>query len=44
MIKITDGRKLLDKIASHHYLLMMGHNLADIKMLSGVFDLQIIES
>jgi hypothetical protein len=41
VLRISDGNKLLDTVTSHHYLLMMGHNLADIQMLGKVFDLDI---
>ena len=41
VLKIYDGKKLLDTVTSHHYLLMTGHNLADIQMLGKVFDLDI---
>jgi hypothetical protein len=41
VLKIADGNKLLETIASHHYLLMTGHNLVDIKNLGKIFDLQI---
>ena len=41
VIKIADGQKLLKTVSSHHYLLMTGHNLVDIEMLSAVFGLQV---
>jgi hypothetical protein len=41
VLRISDGNKLLDTVVSHHYLLMTGHNLADIQMLGKVFDLDI---
>jgi hypothetical protein len=44
VIKVSDGRKLLDRIVSHHYLLTTGHNLADIEMLARIFNFQVIES
>lgn len=43
ILRISDGQKLLDTVSSHHYLLMTGHNLADIKMLSKLFDLEVEE-
>lgn len=43
VLRIFDGQKLLDTVSSHHYLLMTGHNLADIKMLSKLFDLEVEE-
>ena len=43
VIKIRDGHRLMSSLSSHHYLLMTGHNLVDIQMLSRVFDLQVEE-
>lgn len=43
VIRIGDGQKLLDTVSSHHYLLMTGHHLADIKMVSKLFDLALEE-
>ena len=43
VLRISDGQKLLDTVSSHHYLLMTGHNLIDIKMLSKLFDLEVEE-
>jgi L-fucose isomerase-like protein len=43
VLKVPDGRKLMNALSSHHYLLMTGHNLADITMLSRVFDLEVEE-
>ena len=41
VLKIADGPKLLETISSHHYLLMTGHNLVDIKNLGKIYDLEI---
>jgi hypothetical protein len=41
VLKIADGQKLLKTVSSHHYLLMTGHNLVDIEMLSAVFGLEV---
>jgi hypothetical protein len=43
VIKVSDGHKLLNNLASHHYLLMTGHNRVDIELLAKVFDLTIDE-
>jgi hypothetical protein len=40
-IKITNGQKLLKTVFSHKYLLMTGHNLANIELLSSVFGLEM---
>jgi len=43
VIKIRHGRTLMDSIASHHYLLLVGHHLADVQFLGKVFGLEIEE-
>jgi len=43
VIKVRDGRKLMDSLASHHYLLLTGHHLVDIRFLGQVFGLSITE-
>ncbi|MFN2164541.1 MAG: hypothetical protein ACK2UN_20950 [Candidatus Promineifilaceae bacterium] len=41
VLRISDGYKLVNNVASHHYLLMTGHQLSDIQMLGQIFDLGI---
>jgi L-fucose isomerase-like protein len=41
VIKVSDGRKLMNSLYSHHYCLMTGHNGNDIDMLSKVFNLNV---
>jgi len=41
VIKVRDGRSLMDSVASHHYLLMVGHHLPDIRMISRIFGLDV---
>lgn len=41
VLKVSDGHRLMQNISSHHYLLMTGHNLVDIQMISQVFDLTL---
>ena len=43
VVKIKNGRKLMDSLASHHYLLLVGHHLANIEFLGKVFGLEIKE-
>jgi hypothetical protein len=40
ILRVPDGRRMLDRLTSHHYLLMTGHQQADIDMLGKVFDFQ----
>jgi L-fucose isomerase-like protein len=41
VIKVSDGHKLMNTLSSHHYLLMTGHNLADIDLLAKIFALEV---
>lgn len=41
VIKVPDGHALMRNLSSHHALLMTGHNLADIQMLSSIFGLTL---
>ena len=40
---VTNTNKLMDSLASHHYILMTGHRLADVRWLARVFDLDVEE-
>lgn len=41
VLKVPDGRNLVNTLSSHHYLLMTGHHLADIEMVGQLFDIAI---
>jgi L-fucose isomerase-like protein len=41
MIRVPDGKRLMEKLSSHHYLLTTGHNVAEIRLLGKVFGLEI---
>ncbi len=41
ILKVANGRRMLDKITSHHYLLMTGHHQADIGMIGKIFNFQV---
>ena len=41
VLKIPDGRGLMDDASSHHYLLMTGHQQADIDLISRIFDFDV---
>jgi len=43
VIRIRSGRRLMDALASHHYVLLGGHQAADIQFLGKVFGLEIEE-
>lgn len=44
VIRIRHGHRFIERLASHHYLLLVGHHGADIRMLAKVFDLAIEET
>ncbi|MCB8984155.1 MAG: hypothetical protein H6659_10035 [Ardenticatenaceae bacterium] len=41
VLKVPDGRHMLNTLSSHHYLLMAGHHLADIQMVCQLFGIEI---
>ena len=43
VIRVHDGHKLMTSLASHHYLLITGHHLPDIRNVAKVFGLSIDE-
>lgn len=42
VIRVPDGKRLVDDLASHHYIVTTGHNLNDLEMISKVFDLECV--
>jgi hypothetical protein len=42
VIKVPNGPRLVNELASHHYILTNGHNLQDLQLLSRVFDLDCL--
>ncbi len=43
VIKVRDGHRLMSQLASHHYLLLVGHKMVDIRFLGKVMGLSIEE-
>jgi len=43
VIKVRSGRRLMDSLASHHYVLLVGHHSVDVQFLGKVFGLTIEE-
>ncbi len=41
VIKVRNGRALMERLASHHYILMTGHNLDVITPLERIFDFKV---
>ena len=42
VLKVRDGHQLMRSISSHHYLLTLGHNLNDIRLIAGVFGFEVM--
>ena len=42
VIRVPNGKKLVDDLVSHHYIITTGHNLNELEMVSKVFDLECI--
>jgi hypothetical protein len=42
VIRVPNGKRLVDDLASHHYIITTGHNLNNLEMVSKVFDLECI--
>jgi hypothetical protein len=40
VIRVPDGKKMMDELASHHYIITVGHNLNEMEMVSKVFGIQ----
>lgn len=43
VIRVPDGHKIMDKFYSHHYLLITGHKMLELKYMAKVLDLEIEE-
>jgi hypothetical protein len=43
VIRVPDGKRLVDDLVSHHYIITTGHNLNELEAVSKVFDLECIK-
>lgn len=43
LLRVADGRRLMDKLVSHHYLLVAGHQADNLRKLAKVFELTLDE-
>ncbi|KAA3644701.1 MAG: hypothetical protein DWQ07_14920 [Chloroflexi bacterium] len=41
VIRVSDGHQLVSSLTSHHYLILTGHRLAEIRQIARVFDFEI---
>jgi len=42
VLRVPNGKRLVDDLVSHHYIITTGHNLNGLEMVSKVFDLDCI--
>jgi len=42
VMKVPNGKRMINQLASHHYILTNGHNLNDLEMISKVFGLECV--
>jgi hypothetical protein len=42
VIRVPDGKKLVNDLVSHHYIITTGHNLNELEMVSKVFGMESI--
>ena len=41
VIRVTDGHQLVSSLTSHHYLILTGHRLPEIRQIAQVFGWQV---
>ena len=41
IIKVKDGQNFVDKVVSHHYVVMEGHQKAAMKLIANIFDYEL---
>jgi L-fucose isomerase-like protein len=41
VIRVSDGYRLLDELASHHYILTTGRNLPELRLVSRLFGMEV---
>jgi L-fucose isomerase-like protein len=41
VIRVSDGHQLVSSLTSHHYLILTGHRLAEIRQIAKVFDFEV---
>jgi hypothetical protein len=42
VIRVPDGRRFVDEVVSHHYIITTGHNLGALEMVSNIFNLNCL--
>ena len=41
IVRVNDGHRLMTRLSSHHYLLMTGHQRADLETIAPIFALDL---
>lgn len=41
VIRVSDGHRLLEELASHHYILATGHHLAELRLVARLFGMEV---
>lgn len=41
IIRVKDGQNFVDKVVSHHYIVMAGHQKSAMKLIAGIFDYEL---
>jgi hypothetical protein len=41
IIRVKDGQNFVDKVVSHHYVVMAGHQKAAMKLIANIFDYEL---
>ncbi|HEX8990601.1 MAG TPA: hypothetical protein VF784_02890, partial [Anaerolineales bacterium] len=42
VLRVPNGKRLVDDLVSHHYIITTGHNLNDLSAISKVFDIECV--
>jgi L-fucose isomerase-like protein len=42
VLRVPDGRRLVENLVSHHAILMSGHNRAEIELLGKIFGMEVV--
>jgi hypothetical protein len=42
VVRVPDGRRFVDSVISHHYIITTGHNRDALEMVSRIFDLECV--
>jgi hypothetical protein len=43
IVKVKNGRRFVQSVASHHYIVIQGHHLDNFKLLESVYDIEVEE-